>query len=98
MQSISLSPILFFMYVKDFEIELKKKNEYISWNKRYCLISISVYVRVRHWTFLLKNRPRFIKYIRLLMEIHIQVEAEVGVEKKAVEKKKLLLYSERAKG
>lgn len=32
------------------------------------------------------------------MEIHIQVEAEVGVEKKAVEKKKLLLYSERAKG
>lgn len=30
MQSISLSPILFSMYVKDFEIELKKKNEYIS--------------------------------------------------------------------
>lgn len=29
MQSISLSPILFSMYVKDFEIELKK-NEYIS--------------------------------------------------------------------
>lgn len=82
MQSISLSPILFSIYVKDFEIELKK-NEYISWNKRYCLISISVYVRVRHWTFLLKNRPRFIKYVRLLMEIHIQVEAEVGVEKKA---------------
>lgn len=91
MQSISLSPILFSIYVKDFEIELKK-NEYISWNKRYCLISISVYVRVRHWTFLLKNRPRFIKYVRLLMEIHIQVKAEVGVEKKAVEKKAFVVF------
>lgn len=81
-----------FHLCKGFRNRIKKKNEYISWNKRYCLISISVYVRVRHWTFLLKNRPRFIKYVRLLMEIHIQVKAEVGVEKKAVEKKAFVVF------